>query len=225
MASLPISWDVELPERRKGASLGARKPRAQLIIGEGDDAERIYVPVSLGRSMLAFKDSGGAPTSRAELLYELGRRGEQGAFSRICRLVDKRDYTRQEIESKLKLDGYAKASSEAAIERAERAGIIDDARYARSFVRSKVYAGWGDRRIAQELSRRGLSLADVEGWPDEFLDGRPESERALELVRTRRIPGKNAFPKLVRFLCARGYSTSAAMSAARSYLDESGELE
>ncbi len=65
-------------------------------------------------------------------------------------------------------------------------------------------------RIERELSRRGVPIEDVAGWPDEFFGDEGPTQRARELIERKPVPRENAYPKLVRFLVSRGFSLSVA---------------
>ena len=51
------------------------------------------------------------------------------------------------------------------------------------------------------------------------------SARAREALERKRVPEKNAYPKLVRFLVSRGYSLSVAKDAVSARLAEESESE
>ena len=87
----------------------------------------------------------------------------------------------------------------------------------------KLACGWGPVRLERELARRGIVLEEVAGWPEEFLEGDDVSDRAAQLLATKRIPEKNAYPKLVRFLASRGYPLSVCKDAVSRRLSGVGE--
>lgn len=207
-----LEWSCELPERGRAASTGSR-PRATLVLRvAGGDEERIPLPVAVGRT-LAAREGTWEPTCRAELLHAVREAASRCAMERVSALVARRDYSSAEILEKLRQDGYAEASRSEALERAVACGLVDDARYAAAFVRSKVSAGWGERRIAQALSRKGIEPGDVEGWPEEFLDPEGEASRAAALLERRRLPERDAYGKLMRFLLSRGFPAGVARQA------------
>ena len=90
-------------------------------------------------------------------------------MARVARLVERRDYSRKEVADKLAEDGYSHSCIDRVVERACSCRLVDDARFADVFIRTKVYAGWGAARIARELARRGVDVSSVEGWPHEYL--------------------------------------------------------
>ena len=133
--------------------------------------------------------------------------------------MGRRDYSRIELRDRLSSDGYPTSVVEQVVSRACEVGLVDDARYGAAFARSKILAGWGRLRIERELSRRGVDVSEVAGWPEEFFNADEERERALALASRRRLSGRNDYQKLVRFLCTRGFAASLATSVAREVLD------
>jgi regulatory protein len=110
------------------------------------------------------------------------------------------------------------------IERLKEAGLIDDAKYAMAFARSKLLgSGASARRVRQELARKGVSgeLADdavEQVVADEEIDTRTAVERAARkklatmddvepLVQRRRLYG---------FLARKGYDLDEIQSVVQS---------
>lgn len=218
-----LAWSVSLPERGAGTpSLGGQKPRATIAVTAADDSiEELAVPLSVGKAARGRRRSGEfAPTSRAELVSMLRRLQEAKARDRIAGLVNRRDYSSHELREKLLADGYWKGAVEACIARAIEAGIVNDARYADVFIRSKAYAGWGRSRIERALAQKGIEPADVPGWPDAYLPEEGEAERAYEVAAHRRFTGGDPYAKVVRFLGARGFSLDVAHAVASRLRDE-----
>ena len=106
------------------------------------------------------------------------------------------------------------------MDKAKRGHVIDDMRFADVYIRTKVSAGWGSRRIERELSQKGIEASDVPGWPYEYFDMDDERERAYQLASRRRLSGKNDYAKIVRFLVARGFGMGDAKDAAARVLRE-----
>lgn len=216
MTDESLTWEVTLPERA-AASLGQRRPCARLrLTSEGHGTEELRIPVAVGKRLKASRKAGEAlPATRAELLWLVGELSRSAGRARIEALVNRRDYSSSELSEKLRQDGYGAQVTEELVARAQEAGIIDDTRFAETFARSKVLAGWGHAKIERELARRGIEVSEVPGWPDEFFSADDERERALELASRRRLTGKNDFQKIVRFLCGRGFAMGLALDVAR----------
>ena len=133
---------------------------------------------------------------------------------RALRLLGRREFSRQELEKRLR--GYVDPDNPAELETllddlAER-GWLSDARYADAVVRKRT-GQFARRSIAQELKRAGVdeavtaaALAEVD--PDQ------EFVAALALCRRkfRRTPvDQKEKARQIRFLQSRGYSLSLAL--------------
>lgn len=217
-----MDWQVELPKKDEQRSSWGARPKGLLRIeSESHGSEAIRLPLAVARSLKRKQGSGEMdPASRAELLYQVGQISAARAMDRVAKLVERRDYSSKEAADKLRQDGYPQSVVESTVERAVGAHLIDDRRFAEVFVRTKVSAGWGMRRIERELSRRGIEAQELPGWPYEYLDPDDERDRALEVALRHRVSGKNQLQKMVRFLVGKGFSTGVAYDVAREALGE-----
>lgn len=210
--------EAELAEKRR--YFAEQKPRGCFILSPGtDEEERIAVPAAVARSIKRRLDAGELyPACRSEALYLLKEVSRSCAAQRVSALLNRRDYAVNEIRQKLGDDGYTAAIIDEVVERACAGRALDDQRFAETYIRSKLSAGWGLQRISRELRQRGIEVEQVDGWPDAFVDEESEGERAYQLASRRRLTGKNDYPKLVRFLITRGFAMSDATSAAKRVL-------
>lgn len=212
-------WCVELPDRSE--RLGSSRPKAIVCLSDSEGEERWVVPAAVGKSMsLFYKDCGGRIGSRAELAYEVKRASLIAGKKRIESLLNRRDYSTKELLNKLRDDGFSSAVSAQLVDDAVASNLVNDARFAEVYVRSKCYAGWGKLRIERELSRKGIDARELPGWPESYFEDEDEKARAIELASRRRLTGKNDFQKIVRFLCGKGYPMNVSMDAARQVLEE-----
>lgn len=212
-------WCVELPDRSE--RLGSSRPKAIVRLSDSEGEERWVVPAAVGKSMsLFYKDCGGRIGSRAELAYEVKRASLTAGKKRIESLLNRRDYSTKELLNKLRDDGFSSAVSAQLVDEAFASNLVNDARFAEVYARSKCYAGWGKLRIERELSRKGIDARELPGWPESYFEDEDEKARAIELASRRRLTGKNDFQKIVRFLCGKGYSMNVSMDAARQVLEE-----
>lgn len=219
-----FTWSVRYPER--SASLGARKPLARIVMGtsgpadaagtESASGEELAVPVAVARALEA--SDAPEPTCRAELLFRTRETADSCAWARVVDMASRREHSFAEVVERLRGDGYSEACAERAAARGRDARVIDDRRFADSFVRAKLASGWGQIRIERELSRRGIVPSELAGWPDAYFGDASPEERARELLERRRVPERNAYPKLVRFLASRGYPLSVAKDAVSEHL-------
>ena len=112
-------------------------------------------------------------------------------------------------------EGFSAQAARSAVERAQRCGYVDDARYAAAYVRAHQRKGWGRAKIARGLGERGVDPACIEGYPETFFGADDELGRAQEALAGKRIPPTKPVEKLARFLIGRGFSPSLALRAAK----------
>ena len=202
------SLEVRLPER------GSRSRRARVTLRTpGLGEETLEVPVAVGRRLSA--KGAPEPSTREELLETVGALGRSCARARVADLLGRRDYTSLEVSGKLAEEGYAPGVAERALAWARSCGLVDDARYGAAFARAKALVGWGRLKVERELARRGVSVDELEGWPEEFFDPGDELERARALAARRRLTGRNDCVKIARFLYGRGFSRTVSLDVAR----------
>lgn len=208
-----------MPERIK-AGMGAKFPRAELIMCYADQhTESIQIPVAVGRALLTKRrKSGSQSISRQRLINKLNATQRACATQRMLALLERRDHSVQEVDRDLLRRGYPPFARQHAIEYGQSTGYLSNERFAASFARSKTSAGWGHRRVEHELSRRGVDVSKIVGWPDEYLDVDGEYERALSLATKKHVREPHAYAKLTRYLLGKGYSIRVAKKAAEHAL-------
>lgn len=205
------AWEVRFPERASGPARTRRATLRRPLASGGEEA--VSVPVAVGKRLAARGD--GLPLTRPELLALVDETALACARARIAELLGRRDYTALEVSAKLADEGYGAGAAERAVSWARSCGLVDDARYGAAFARAKALAGWGRLKVERELARRGVSVDELEGWPEEFFDPGDELERARALAARRRLTGRNDYEKIARFLYGRGFSRSVALDVAR----------
>ncbi|HET7567186.1 MAG TPA: RecX family transcriptional regulator [Gaiellaceae bacterium] len=132
------------------------------------------------------------PTART-LARELRR---SGALRRATRALAVRDRSRGALEERLTRAGVTPAAREEALGALERAGLVDDARVARSRAESLAERGYGDVAIREALEREHVPEAVA---ADAVASLTPEPERARSLL------AGGAGPRELRRLAARGF--------------------
>lgn len=218
-----FSIQIELAPKNT-RSLGACKPKGSVEFGTSDNKDRRSIPASAARALKKLQDEGELEgldfSSFKEKLNDVLA---QCAWKRILSLIEKRDYSVNEAQDKLKLDGFPPAISNAAIERACSNHLIDDVRFSEFFVRAKVNAGWGMERIKRELYRKGIEAKDVPGWPEEYFSDDADFERAHAIASRKRLSGKNDYEKIIRLLSSKGYPLSICRRVASAVLDSADD--
>ncbi len=135
-----------------------RRPDRIAVYIEGSFA--LEVDAGLARS--AGLRVGGLLT--AETQQSL-RDGDQPFLARAkaLGLLAIRDRSSEELRTRLRRLGFAPGTIDDVIVWLKDLGYLDDERFARSYALEKMRSGWGDRRVRQELWRKGVDRGSVEG--------------------------------------------------------------
>lgn len=147
------------------------------------------------------------------------------AFSRIVRMVTKRDKCTEEVRRRLFAEGYDGSAIDCAVSRAIACGLLDDIRYADVLIRTRISQGKGRDGIIRELSSCGIDPCDIPDWPDGYFDssdGDGEFLRAVALLERKPSRSKNVQAGSYRKLLQHGYSSAVASRAVRAYLAKTG---
>jgi SOS response regulatory protein OraA/RecX len=123
------------------------------------------------------------------------RRAE--AVRGATRALAVRDRSRAALDERLARAGVPAAAREDALDGLERAGLVDDARLARSWAEAFASRGYGDAAIRVRLAREGVP-ADLSREAVEALE--PERERARRLFES-----QGGTPRALRRLASRGF--------------------
>lgn len=142
-----------------------------------------------------------------------------GAFSKALELLALRDHFRAELARKLERRGFPPDEIEAALQRLETLGYLDDVRAAARFVEvNAVRKGWGRHRLERELERRGVArdvAARAAGAGPETEAAALASALGRALRRARpgwwRLPRERA--RMVSSLVRRGFDAEDARRA------------
>jgi regulatory protein len=117
----------------------------------------------------------------------------------------RRDLSAQELEERLRRRRVAPTEWDRAIETLERAGIVDDARFAGSRARALAERGYGDAAIRADLEQRGVAPDDV---AEAIASLEPERQRAAAVVARR-----GGGVATARLLARRGFDEDAVEAA------------
>jgi len=138
-------------------------------------------------------------------------------FDRAANMLAARPRAARDLERMLVRKGEPAVHVAAAVHRLTAMGALDDARFARQFIRSKIAgAGLSRRRLQSELWRRGVArdvvdaaLTDVlaEDAVDE--DAQIAQVAAKKLRTLRSLDPATGRRRLYAFLARRGYDSSA----------------
>ncbi len=138
-----------------------------------------------------------------------------GAKDRALRLLGVRSRSREELRRRLSRAGFPEDEITGALQDLERAGLVDDERFAEEVVRWRLSRqGYGRRAALDTLRRAGVERSIAEGalagagWVDE--EARAEEVGRARLARLEGLPPETARRRLMGFLLRRGFDPEVA---------------
>jgi SOS response regulatory protein OraA/RecX len=136
-------------------------------------------------------------TARA-LARELRR---SRALARASRALASRDRSAEAVDARLARAGFGEGVRAEAVETLQRAGLVDDARFAAGRAAALADRGYGNAAIRADLERQGVAGEPAEAALTAL---EPEVTRAKRVV-ARRGPS----PATARYLAGRGFDPDA----------------
>ena len=135
------------------------------------------------------------------------------AYEAALTMLDTAAQTRAGVVKKLMRKGYAAPAAEAAAERLEAVGLIDDRRYAERLAQSQLNRSVGAFAVRRKLRGKNLSEEDIEAVMDSF-DDVQQSTACFEAAQSLHkkyaaLPPREARAKLSQALARRGFSWDA----------------
>jgi len=152
----------------------------------------------------------GRPIGEAQYLRLCRAADEEAAFRTALRFLERRPFAERDLARRLVLKGHPPAAAAAALQRALRCGLIDDARFVEHYVETRGARGRGPLRLRRDLAALGVERSLV----DRALAGAyPDGAEALEVERLarKRLLQLGALPRpvlrrrLLAFLARRGF--------------------
>ncbi len=136
-------------------------------------------------------------------------------------LLEYRSRTRKEIYDKL-IPLYGEDAADAAVERLEQLGLIDDESYARNYARSLIEMKHFSReRAAYEMMKKGIDRELADEILDEMEpDPIDQIKALLETKYSRRLSNEKDIQKTVNSLRAMGFRWSDIKEALSGYCEE-----
>ena len=133
-------------------------------------------------------------TARALARALRHHRAEEAALRALAR----REHSRASLDDRLARVGVSARDRREVVERAESAGLVDDARFAERRAGQLAERGAGNLRVLDDLARHGVPEGIARAATAAL---EPEPERAARVVEAR-----GASVRTVRYLASRGFS-------------------
>lgn len=140
------------------------------------------------------------------------------ALQKIAAFCAYQERNFKEVEEKLRSYGLTEEEAGEIMIRLSRENILDDERYARSYVRGHYrQKKWGRRRMVQELKQKGLSDYCIKAGLQE-IDGDEYYQNLVDLLEKKNAQEKERHPhkrrqKLMQFLTLKGYESDLIREA------------
>ncbi len=151
-----------------------RKSLTQLYL-DGEAAVKVDTETFL-RSGLRPGDEISDEELRELLLASDSRRAQEKAMY----LLEHRSHSKKELADKIARTAASREAAQAAADRMEELGLLDDEAYARDLARELfIRRHWGALRVKQELRLKGIDSGLIEELLAEYGD----EDRALENLR------------------------------------------
>jgi len=137
----------------------------------------------------------------------------QLAKDHALRLLGFRERSTAELSRRLLDAGYPAAVTRPVLDRFRELDLVNDERFARVWASSRAAAGYGRRRVAQELTQKGVDAGTVRTVLDAAFDADAQVDLARAALRGARPSTRAERERLLRRLVSRGFDMSSARAA------------
>jgi regulatory protein len=137
---------------------------------------------------------------------------EEAAFRTTLRFLERRPFACRNLARRLVLKGHPPEAAEAAIARAERAGLLNDAQFALHYVQTRSARGRGPLRLRRDLALLGVERAVVDRALAEAFGADGSDAPSAEALARKRLAQLKGLPRpvqrrrLLAYLGRRGYA-------------------
>lgn len=145
------------------------------------------------------------------------------AMEKINSLLNTRERCIKELEERLAKADFSTEEIEDALQTALRVNLVNEERYARSFIRGKTHLGWGRAKILLRLKQDRIPAHIIDACEDDFATPDQEYVMAMREVAKRSARSKDPFATYTRRLVSKGYSFELSKRVVRDYLTQESE--
>ena len=167
--------------------LTAAEPRRRGLVQlflDGEAAVKLDTQVFLQSGLKP-----GDQVSDQELFELIQASDARRAQEKALYLLEYRNYSKRELTEKIARTAASREAAQAAAGRMEELGLIDDRRFGEDYARELFSRkGYGARRVAQELRRKGLDQELVQELVEKY-GGPEQSEKNIRRVLEKKYPG------------------------------------
>jgi regulatory protein len=141
------------------------------------------------------------------------------ARERGLRVLGHRERSTAELRRRLSDDGYPEPVVAVVVARFEELQLVDDARFAALWVRTRNSAGLGPQRIRRELRERGVSDEIIREAMSGVMDA-DQVERARQTLGNRPLATASDRDRALRRLVGKGFDFTTARKAIDPHSEE-----
>jgi regulatory protein len=144
---------------------------------------------------------------------------QEAAYRTALRKLAARPFAAADLGRRLVLKGHSPEAARHAVERAQRAGLLDDERFARQFIETRTARGRGPLRLRRELAGMGVDRGLADRLLAEALGSEGEETARIGQLVERRLDQLRGLPRpvvrrrLLGFLTRRGFAGSGGLAA------------
>ena len=136
----------------------------------------------------------------------------EAAYRTGLRILEHRPFAARALTRRLVLKGHPPEAAEAARERLEGLGLLDDVKYSVSYVQTRGARGRGPLRLRRDLAAMGVERAVIDGalaeafGPDGTEAPRPDALARRRMAQLRGLPRPVQRRRLLAYLARRGFA-------------------
>jgi regulatory protein len=136
---------------------------------------------------------------------------EEAAHRTALRFLERRPFAARDLARRLVMKGHPPEAAEAALGRLERAGLIDDARFALHYAETRAARGRGPLRLRRDLAALGVARETVDGALAEAFGADGAAAPRADALARKRLAQLGGLPRhvqrrrLLAFLARRGF--------------------
>lgn len=145
---------------------------------------------------------------------------KEAAYRTAIRLLERRPFARRDLERRMALKGHPADMVQLALDRAAKAGYLNDREFAQFYARSRSARGRGPARMRRELVQLGVAKELIEAALEacsapEVVQGAIESLIARRAGQLKGLPPAAIRRRLLAYLARRGYSGAEVLRLVR----------
>jgi regulatory protein len=136
----------------------------------------------------------------------------EGAFRTLLRALERRSFARADLGRRLVRKGHPRSAVDAALERADGLGLLDDAAFAGNYVQTRAARGRGPSRLTRDLMAMGVERAHIDRalaaeWPEgSDRTGMPQALAAKRAAQLGDLPRPVKRRRVLAYLARRGFA-------------------